>query len=47
MGVETCETRNIQIYFKLGFTEYIKTNYEYYSNKEKELVNYYQKELIQ
>jgi len=47
LGVEPCETRNIQIYFKCGFTKYIKTDYEYYSNKEKILVNYYQKDLIQ
>lgn len=46
LGVEPCETRNIQIYFKWGFTKYIKTDYEYYSNGEKILVNYYEKELI-
>lgn len=47
LGVEPCETRNIQIYFKWGFTKYVKTDYEYYSNKEKILVNYYQKDLMQ
>lgn len=44
--VEPCEIRNIQIYFKLGFTKYIKTEYEYYSSDEKALVNYYEKGLI-
>ena len=47
LGVEPCETRNIQIYFKWGFTKYVKTDYEYYSNNEKILVNYYEKELGQ
>lgn len=46
LGVEPCETRNIQIYFKWGFTKYLKTDYEYYSNNEKILVNYYEKGLI-
>ena len=46
LGVEPCEVRNIQIYFKWGFIKYIKTDYEYYSNGEKILVNYYEKKLI-
>ena len=46
LGVEPCETRNIQIYLKWGFAKYIKTDYEYYINGEKILVNYYEKELI-
>lgn len=46
LGVEPCEIRNIQIYFKLGFTKYIKTEYEYYLSDEKALVNYYEKGLI-
>lgn len=46
LGVEPCEIRNIQIYFKLGFTKCIKTEYEYYSSDEKALVNYYEKGLI-
>ena len=46
LGVEPCETRNIQIYLKWGFSKYIKTDYEYYPNGEKILVNYYEKELI-
>lgn len=45
LGVEPSEIRNMQIYFKWGFTEYIKTDYEYYSNGEKILVNYYKKKL--
>lgn len=43
LGVEPCEIRNIQIYFKWGFNKYIKTCYEYYPNGEKALVNYYEK----
>lgn len=43
LGVEPCETRNIQIYLKWGFSKYIKTDYEYYPNGEKILVNYYEK----
>lgn len=43
LGVEPCEVRNIQIYFKWGFDKYIKTCYEYYPNGEKTLVNYYEK----
>ncbi len=45
IGVEPCEVRNIQIYFKWGFTKYIKSCYEVYPNLEKTLVNYYEKEL--
>ena len=45
IGVELCEVRNIQIYFKWGFTKYIKSCYEVYPNLEKTLVNYYEKEL--
>ncbi len=40
LGVEPNEVRNIQIYFHLGFTKYIKTN------KENELViNFYKKKI--
>ena len=46
LGVEPCEVRNIQIYFKWGFTKYIKTAYEYYPNNEKVIVNYYEKDLL-
>ena len=45
IGVEPCEVRNIQIYFKWGFTKYLKSCYEVYPNLEKTLVNYYEKEL--
>jgi ribosomal protein S18 acetylase RimI-like enzyme len=45
LGVEPCEIRNIQIYFKWGFIKYIKTDYEYYSSSEKVIVNYYEKTL--
>ena len=45
IGVEPCEVRNIQIYFKWGFTKYIKSCYEVYPNLEKTLVNYYEKKL--
>ena len=45
IGVEPCEVRNIQIYFKWGFTKYIKSCYEVYPDLEKVLVNYYEKEL--
>lgn len=46
LGVEPCEVRNIQIYFKWDFTKYIKTAYEYYPNNEKVIVNYYEKDLL-
>ena len=45
LGVEPKEVRNMQIYFKWGYTNYIKTDYEYYPSGEKILVNYYEKEL--
>ena len=45
LGVEPSEVRNIQIYFNWGFTNYIKSDYEYYPNGEKELVNYYKKDI--
>ena len=45
LGVEPSEVRNIQIYFKWGFTKYIKSSYEVYPNLEKVLVNYYEKKL--
>lgn len=45
LGVEPNEIRNMQIYFKWGFNEFIKTDYEYYSNEEKILVNYYKKSI--
>ena len=45
LGIEPKEIRNMQIYFKWGFTNYIKTSYEYYPNGEKILVNYYKKDV--
>lgn len=45
LGVEPSETRNIKIYFKWGFINYIKSDYEYYSENDKILVNYYKKKL--
>ena len=33
------------IYFNWGFTNYMKSDYEYYPNNEKILVNYYEKKL--
>ena len=51
LAVEPCEVKNMMIYFKYGFTNYIKTDIEEYpkedDNKEpqKVLVNYYYKEL--
>lgn len=51
LGVEPCEVRNMQIYFKWGFTNYIKTNIEYLPSEDgkqkgrQEIVNYYYKEI--
>ena len=45
LGVEPSEVRNIMIYFNWVFTNYIKSDYEYYPNNEKILVNYYEKKL--
>ena len=51
LGVEPCEIRNIQIYFHLGFTNYIKTDIDEYlpvhegDEPEKVYVNYYFKRL--
>lgn len=51
LGVEPCEVKNMQIYFKYGFTNYIKTNIEYLPGKDinskpiEEIVNYYYKEI--
>lgn len=49
LGVEPCEVRNIQIYFKFGFTNYIKTAMEELPPKDKNskpetaIVNFYYK----
>ena len=45
LGIEPNEIRNMQIYFKWGFKSYIKTDYEYYPNGEKVIVNYYKKSI--
>lgn len=45
LGVEPSEVRNINIYFRWGFTNYIKSCYEYYPDGSKVLVNYYEKDL--
>ena len=45
LGVEPQEVKNIQIYFKYGFTNYIKTSTELYPNGETITVNYYYKEI--
>jgi len=51
LGVEPCEIRNIQIYFHLGFTNYIKTAIDEYLPEHegddtiKVYVNYYYKEI--
>ena len=51
LGVEPCEVKNMMIYFKYGFTNFIKTDIEEYPKEndkkeaEKILVNYYSKEL--
>ena len=45
LGVEPCETKNMQIYFKYGFTNFIKSDYEIYPDGTKTLVLYYGKDL--
>ena len=51
LGVEPAEVRNIQIYFKMGFINYLKSDYEEYAKRtadgenEKVLVNYYYKNI--
>lgn len=51
LGVSPNEIRNIQIYFKYGFTNYIKTSIEYLPGPTKnsipieEIVNFYYKKL--
>lgn len=45
LGVEPQKVKNIQIYFKYGFTNYIKTATETYPNGETITVNYYYKEI--
>ena len=45
LGVEPSEVKNIMIYFKYGFINYIRTSIEEYPNKEKVIVNYYSKSI--
>lgn len=46
LGVEPNEVRNMQIYFKLGFINYIKTTIEHLPSKAKEIiVSYYYKNI--
>lgn len=51
VGVEPCEIRNIQIYFHLGFTKYVKTDFETFEPETKGekgktvVVCYYAKEI--
>ena len=51
LGVEPSEVKNMQIYFKYGFTNYIKTTIESYpaidenSNPEDVIVSFYYKEI--
>lgn len=51
LGVEPSEVRNMQIYFKLGFINYIKTTFEHlpskdmYSESKEIIVSYYYKNI--
>ena len=45
VGVEPCEVKNMQIYFKYGFDKFIKADYETYPDGTKALVLYYAKDL--
>ncbi len=45
LGVEPDDQKNIEIYFKYGFTHLIKTAYEIYPDGERILVAYYSKSL--
>ena len=45
VGVEPCEVKNMQIYFKYGFDKFIKADYETYPDGTKTLVLYYAKDL--
>ncbi len=46
LGVEACEVRNMMIYFKYGFTDYIKSETESYPDGKIILVNFYGKDLV-
>jgi ribosomal protein S18 acetylase RimI-like enzyme len=45
LGVEPSEVKNILIYFKYGFTNYIKSDIEKYPDGKKIIVNYYYKDI--
>lgn len=45
LGVEPSEVRNMMIYFKYGFVNYINSYMEKYPNGEKYLVSYYYKNI--
>lgn len=51
LGVEPSEVRNIQIYFKLGYTNFLKADFDEYEKttedgeNEKVLLIYYYKDL--
>lgn len=45
VGVEPCDVKNMQIYFKYGFDKFIKSDYEVYPDGTKILVLYYAKKL--
>jgi hypothetical protein len=47
LGVEPCETENMQIYFHYGFTDFIKLARETYPDGETIDVIYYGKDLGQ
>ncbi len=45
LGVEPCEVKNMMIYFKYGFTTYLKTSTDTYPDGTEVIVNYYSKEI--
>ncbi len=45
LGVEACEVRNMMIYFKYGFINYIKSERENYPDGKSILVNFYKKNI--
>ena len=46
LGVEACEVKNMMIYFKYGFINFIKTALEEYPDGKIYTVNYYKKEIV-
>ena len=45
LGVSPEETRNIEIYFHLGFKEHIKTLIEHENSKKEEVILFYKKKI--